>query len=109
MVQAIRRESNARLALMQRHLAGWRVWSQPDCFHAWLRLPDTLSPNEAASFWRSRGVAAVASTAFATNTAPPRAVRLCLGGPISQAQCEQSLRVVADVLAHPEQVHASVM
>lgn len=109
MVQAIRRESNARLALMQRHLAGWRVWNQPDCFHAWLPLPDTLSPNEAASFWRSRGVAAVASTAFATNTAPPRAVRLCLGGPISQAQCEQSLRVVADVLAHPEQVHASVM
>ena len=108
-VQAIRRESNARLALLHRHLAGWRYWSQPDCFHAWLRLPETLSPNEAASFWRSRGVAAVASTAFATNTAPPRAVRLCLGGPVSAAQCEQSLRVVADVLAHPEQVHASVM
>lgn len=108
-VQAIRRESNARLALLQRHLANWQVWSQPDCFHAWLRLPDTLSPNEAASFWRSRGVAAVASTAFATNTAPPRAVRLCLGGPVTSSQCEQSMRVVADVLAHPEQVHASVM
>lgn len=108
-VQAIRRESNARLALLQRHLANWQVWSQPDCFHAWLRLPDTLSPNEAASFWRSRGVAAVASTAFATNTSPPRAVRLCLGGPVTSSQCEQSMRVVADVLAHPEQVHASVM
>lgn len=108
-VQAIRRESNARLALLQRHLGNWQVWSQPDCFHAWMRLPDTLSPNEAASFWRSRGVAAVASTAFATNTAPPRAVRLCLGGPVTLTQCEQSMRVVADVLAHPEQVHASVM
>ena len=54
-------------------------------------------------------MAAVASTAFATNTAPPRAVRLCLGGPTTQAQCEQSLRVVADVLRHPQQVHASVM
>lgn len=85
------------------------VISQPECFHAWLRLPAALSPNEAASFWRSRGVAAVASTAFATNTAPPRAVRLCLGGPSTLAQCEQSLRVVADTLAHPEQVHASVM
>jgi hypothetical protein len=51
----------------------------------------------------------VASTAFATNTAPPRAVRLCLGGPSTLAQCEQSLRVVADTLAHPQQVHASVM
>lgn len=108
-VQAIRRETNARHALMLRHLAGWQVQSQPDCFHAWLKLPDTLSPNEAASFWRSRGVAAVASTAFATNTAPPRAVRLCLGGPSTLAQCEQSLRVVADVLAHPQQVHAAVM
>jgi hypothetical protein len=36
-------------------------------------------------------------------------VRLCLGGPTTLAQCEQSLRVVADVLRHPEQVHASVM
>ncbi len=73
------------------------------------KTTDTLSPNEAASFWRSRGVAAVASTAFATNPVPPRAVRLCLGGPTTQAQCEQSLRVVADVLRHPQQVHASVM
>ncbi len=47
-VQAIRRETNARHALMLHHLAGWQVQSQPDCFHAWLRLPDTLSPNEAA-------------------------------------------------------------
>ncbi len=108
-VQAIRRESNARQALLQRHLGAWQVQSQPECFHAWLTLPETLSPNEAASFWRSRGVAAVASTAFATNTAPPRAVRLCLGGPSTLAQCEQSLKVVADVLTHPQQVHAAVM
>lgn len=108
-VQAIRKETNARHALLLKHLSDWEVWSQPDCFHAWLRLPEALSPNEAASFWRSRGVAAVASTAFATNTAPPRAVRLCLGGPTSLSQCEQGLRVVADVLRHPQQVHASVM
>lgn len=108
-VQAIRKETNARHALLLKHLGEQDIWSQPDCFHAWLKLPDTLSPNEAASFWRSRGVAAVASTAFATNTVPPRAVRLCLGGPTTQAQCEQSLRVVADVLRHPQQVHASVM
>ena len=108
-VQAIRKETNARQALLLKHLSDWEVWSQPDCFHAWLRLPEALSPNEAAAFWRSRGVAAVASTAFATNTEPPRAVRLCLGGPTSVSQCEQSLRVVADVLRHPQQVHASVM
>lgn len=108
-VQAIRKETNARHALLLKHLGDQDIWSQPECFHAWLKLPDTLSPNEAASFWRSRGVAAVASTAFATNTVPPRAVRLCLGGPTTQAQCEQGLRVVADVLRHPQQVHASVM
>ncbi|WP_306565904.1 PLP-dependent aminotransferase family protein [Aquabacterium sp.] len=108
-VQAIRKETNVRQALLSKHLSNWEVWSQPDCFHAWLQLPETLSPNEAAAFWRSRGVAAVASTAFATNTAPPRAVRLCLGGATTASQCEQSLRVVADVLRHPQQVHASVM
>lgn len=108
-VLAVRKETGARHALLLKHLSGWNVWSQPECFHAWLRLPEALSPNQAAAFWRSRGVAAVASTAFATNTAPPRAVRLCLGGPTTLAQCEQSLRVVADVLRHPEQVDASVM
>jgi DNA-binding transcriptional MocR family regulator len=85
------------------------VQTQPECFHAWLPLPASLNANEAATYWRSRGVAAVASAAFATDTAPPEAVRLCLGGPISLVQCEQMLRVVADTLHHPEQVHASVM
>jgi hypothetical protein len=51
----------------------------------------------------------VASTAFCTDTAPPKAVRLCLGGPLSLPRCEQALRVVADTLQHPQQVHASVM
>ena len=109
MVQAIRRESIARQALLNKHLHGWPVLAQPECFHAWLPLPDTLSANEAAAFWRSRGVAAVAGAAFSTQAVPPKAVRLCLGGPLSLAQCEQSLRVVADTLAHPEQVHAAVM
>lgn len=109
MVQAIRRESMARQALLDKHLRGWDVLSQPECFHAWLPLPETLSANEAAAFWRSRGVAAVAGAAFSTQAVPPKAVRLCLGGPLSLAQCEQSLRVVADTLAHPEQVHAAVM
>ena len=109
MVQGIRRESIARQALLEKHLHGWDVQTQPECFHAWLPLPDTLSANEAAAFWRSRGVAAVAGAAFSTQAAPPKAVRLCLGGPLSLSQCEQSLRVVADTLAHPEQVHAAVM
>lgn len=109
MVQAIRRETQARHSLLQRYLHDYDVLSQPESFHAWLSLPATLSPNEAASFLRSRGVAAVASTAFATDTAPPKALRLCLGGPLTLAQCEQGLRVVADTLAHPQQVHSSVM
>jgi DNA-binding transcriptional MocR family regulator len=109
MLQAIRRDSNTRQALLQQYLGDRGVQSQADCFHAWLPLPASLSPNEAASFWRLRGVAAVASTAFATDTTPPRAVRLCLGGPSSHAQVEQALRVVVDTLAHPQQVHASVM
>ncbi len=109
MALAIRRESVARQALLERHLAEWPVQTQPECFHAWLPLPASLNANEAATYWRSRGVAAVASAAFATDTAPPEAVRLCLGGPISLAQCGQMLRVVADTLHHPEQVHASVM
>lgn len=109
MLEAIRAECEARQVLAARHLAGHAVWAQPEGFHLWLPLASSWSVVEFASYLRTQGVAVVASAAFATDADPPDAVRICLGGPLSRADCEHALRLIADTLDHPQHPHATVM
>ncbi|HEY4069219.1 MAG TPA: PLP-dependent aminotransferase family protein [Burkholderiaceae bacterium] len=108
MRDAIRDESIARQALAAAHLAKYPVLAQPESFHLWLPLDSTWSVVEFASYLRTRGVGVVASAAFSTDGDPPDAVRVCLGGPMSRAQCDDALRLIADTLDHPEHPHATV-
>lgn len=39
---------------------------------------------------------------------PPDAVRVCLGGPVSRAECDDALRLIAETLAHPLRPDATV-
>lgn len=109
MLQAIRAESNARLALATRHLGAYGVAAPSESFHLWLPLTSAWSTVEFASYLRSQNVGVVASAAFSTDGAPPEAVRICLGGPMSRDECDHALRLVADTLAHPLHPHATVM
>jgi DNA-binding transcriptional MocR family regulator len=108
MLQAVRNESAARQALASRHLRAYGVQAPPESFHLWLPLTQAWSPVEFASFLRTRGVAVVASAAFCTDGNPPDAVRICLGGPLSRADCDDALRLVADTLEHPQHPHATI-
>ena len=98
MLQAVRSESRARQALAAQHLAGHPLTAQPDGFHLWLPLAAGWQVVALAKHLRERGVAAVASAAFSTDGDPPDALRLCLGGPVSRAQCDSALRLVANTL-----------
>jgi len=109
MLQAIRAESNARLSLATRHLGAYGVAAPSESFHIWLPLTSAWSTVEFASYLRSQNVGVVASAAFSTDGAPPEAVRICLGGPMSRDECDHALRLVADTLAHPLHPHATVM
>ncbi len=109
MLQAIRGESIARQALAAQHLAGHAMQAQPEGFHFWLPLASSWSVVEFASYLRTRGVAVVASAAFATDGDPPDAVRVCLGGPVTRDECDAALRLIADTLDHPQHPHATVM
>jgi len=108
-LQAIRTESAARQALAARHLAAHTVFAHADGFHLWLPLRAGSGMVEFASLLRSQGVAVVASAAFCTDGEPPEAVRVCLGGPMTRAECDAALRLMADTLEHPQPPHASVM
>ena len=111
MLVAVRNESNARQALAVKHLADHGINGsdqQTEGFHIWLPLTSAWSTVEFASYLRSQNVGVVASAAFSTDGAPPDAVRICLGGPMSREECDQALRLVADTLTHPLHPHATV-
>ena len=111
MLVAVRNESNARQALAAMHLADHGINGsdqQTEGFHLWLPLTSAWSTVEFASYLRSQNVGVVASAAFSTDGAPPDAVRICLGGPMSRVECVQALRLVADTLTHPLHPHATV-
>ena len=109
MLQAVRNESAVRQAMAVRHLGAYGVGAQNEGFHLWLPLSSAWSTVEFASYLRSQNVGVVASAAFSTDGAPPEAVRICLGGPMSREACDHALRLIADTLAHPLHPHATVM
>lgn len=109
MLEAVRSESMARQALASHHLARHGRVAQPEGFHLWLPLASAWSVVEFASYLRTQGVAVVPSAAFSTDGSPPDAVRVCLGGPLSRAQCDDALALIADTLDHPRHPHATVM
>ena len=108
MLQAIREESILRQAMAAEHLVKHRVLAQPEGFHLWLPLDSDWSVVEFAGYLRTQGVGVVASAAFSTDGAPPDAVRICLGGPMSRDACDAALRLVRDTLDHPQHPHATV-
>jgi DNA-binding transcriptional MocR family regulator len=109
MLFAVRNESIARQALAARLLERHPFAAQPEGFHFWLPLESGWSVVEFASYLRTQGVAVVASAAFSTDGNPPDAVRICMGGPLSRADCEHALLLIADTLDHPLHPHATVM
>jgi DNA-binding transcriptional MocR family regulator len=108
MLDGVRAESISRHELALRHLARYRIVAQPEGFHLWLPLDVGWSPVEFASYLRLQGIGVVASAAFSTDGDPPDAVRVCLGGPLSLADCDRALQLIATTLEHPRHPHATV-
>ncbi|RZL67552.1 MAG: PLP-dependent aminotransferase family protein [Variovorax sp.] len=108
MLQAVRSESNARMAMAVRHLGAHGIEAPSESFHLWLPLSSAWSPVEFASYLRTQNVGVVASAAFSTDGMPPEAVRICLGGPMARDECDQALRLIAETLTHPQHPHATV-
>lgn len=109
MLAAVREESQARQALAARMLQRHDYRAHPDGFHLWLPIPRSWSTVEFASYLRAQGVAVVASAAFSTDSNPPDAVRVCLGGSMNRDECEAALALIADTLDHPQHPHATVV
>ena len=97
-LDAIRAEAMARRALAKSILPADNIVTKPEAFHLWLRLPETWSRGEFTAHLRTRGIAAVASDAFATTPETPDALRICLGAAAGREETRQVLEIIADAL-----------
>ena len=104
MIEYIRFESSNRQAIVNRILSKYSITSHINSFHFWLNLPKNYGSNSTAvaSFLRSHGVSAVSSAAFCTNNNPEDSLRICLGGSITQGEFTEKMKLLADILEHPE-------
>ena len=99
LLDAIRLEAMARRTLAESILPADNIVTKPEAFHLWLRLPETWSRGEFTAHLRTRGIAAVASDAFATTPETPDALRICLGAAAGREETRQVLEeIIADAL-----------
>ena len=95
-----RHEVAARQAMAKRLLEGHRVQTHPSSPHAWLHLPARWTVEAFVAEMRSRDVLINGSMAFSVGDQPgPRAIRLCLGAPLTRAGLEVALARLANALS----------
>jgi DNA-binding transcriptional MocR family regulator len=99
LLAAVRQESLERQRLAAAILPAGSFRADPAGFHLWVSLPETWTRSAFVGQMRSTGIGVVASDAFATDTAPPEAVRVCLGGPADRPAVRGALEFMAHALA----------
>ena len=106
MLSAIRAETAARHAIAAKLLP--EAVTNPECFHAWLKLPDGWRAGALAARARLDGVGLAPAAVFAVSDAP-EAVRIGLGAPRSREALTRGLESLADLLQGPPSASAAVV
>ena len=97
-LSAIRDETAARQAIAAKLLP--TAATDPECFHAWLALPQGWTAGALTSRARLEGVGLVTADVFAV-AAAPQAVRIGLGAPRSRLELTHGLEMLADLIHRP--------
>lgn len=95
---AVRQENVRRQHLAAQLLPEGHIKAQPEGHHLWLTLPPQWRRSAFVSQALQSGLSIVGSDAFATDEAPPDAVRLSLGILPDMASLERALRLLAGLL-----------
>jgi DNA-binding transcriptional MocR family regulator len=75
---------------------------------AWLQVPEYWEEEAVVAHLRERGVAVTASDPFLVPpTAPPRAVRICLGGAGDEGELRHGLGVISDTFSKYPAINAT--
>lgn len=113
-IAAVRAEAQARQALSRDVLGpDWlhhgarggdtrRIAAQSASPHLWLPSPHAWTSERFAAVLRGRGLAVVASEAFAVAPDAPQGIRLALGSARTRAELRAALEIVREALARAE-------
>lgn len=104
-----RAETARRQGLARRILAGQSYRTAPEAAHLWLELPEPWQAEAFAAAARRRGVGVTPGAAFAVGRQAPRAVRVCIGTPPTQAALERGLTRLVELLAAAPEAYLSVV
>ncbi|MFN4329256.1 MAG: PLP-dependent aminotransferase family protein [Limnobacter sp.] len=97
-LDSIRTMSQRRQLMARRVLGDFRVETNPEGFHLWLNLPSAWDQSAFCGRLLNRGIAIASADMFCLEGTPPNAVRLSLGGNLSDERLEHTLRIVAETL-----------
>ena len=106
---AIRAENQARQRLAASLLPAGAVAAHPDGNHLWLTLPPGWTTAGFTAAARDSGLLVVPAEIFDVTGAPPRAVRLSLGGVPDRAGLERALARLSGLLAWPGASGAAIV
>ncbi len=110
LVAAKRAETAERQALAREILGDARLTGNPAAPHLLLWMPEGWRADTFESAARRQGVGVTPATAFwLGRSAPPNAVRLCLGTPPKRADLIRALQCIAALLAREPQSYLSVI
>lgn len=94
----VRDAAARRQAMARRLLAGCDIRGQDEAFNVWLTLPDGTSRAEVMGRMASRQIGLMPSDAFTVTGRPSEAMRVCLGGPVTEAQLADDLTELRDAV-----------
>jgi DNA-binding transcriptional MocR family regulator len=97
-LDSIRMMSQRRQMIAKRILGDFKIETNPEGFHLWLNLPSVWNQSAFCGRLLNRGIAIASADMFCLEGATPNAVRLSLGGNLSDERLEQTLRIVAETL-----------
>ena len=99
LLAAVRKESIERQRLAAAILPSGSCRADPVGFHLWATLPEPWTRSAFVGHMRATGIGVVASDAFSTDSAPPEAVRVCLGGPVDRTEIRNALEFMTHALS----------
>ena len=103
----IRSESMARERVASKILEPGAYLSDPLSFNVWLPMSNGWTRSVFVSQMRVTGLGIVPSDAFTASGAPPEAVRVGLGGPLTRTQVERGLAFIAHAMERAPDSFAS--
>ncbi|MGC5799678.1 PLP-dependent aminotransferase family protein [Sphingomonas sp. NFX23] len=103
-IDAIRKETQARQKLLAELLPKGSYVTHPEAFHFWMALPEPWQRSAFAARMRSSDLSIVVSDAFTVAGPPVEAVRISLGGVLSRAEVRSALDFLSHILEHETEV-----